>query len=379
MSGSDTNGAPAGASSQGPGVLQSAGPDRFDTSAGEGAAGFTVDGLRYDGRTPDGTPVTLTVHGNTVDVVAGGATGHFSRRDIRVDAAVPGVPRRLHLPDGAMIELEDARAIAAGWPAVRGIQSIADALERRWSATLLAGVVGALALWLVIGKAMPQAAAPVARHLDPAVERVVGERTLATLDRLVAGPSRLDGARKAHVAALVDAFMMGEPDAADYRLEFRGMGGPNAFALPGGIIVVADEMVRFAATDDELMAVLAHEIGHLREHHAVRLVLQQSGVAVLATLVAGDAVGMTFLAAAVPAMLLDAHYSRDFEREADAHAFAQLERHGRSPQAFADVMRRFAADRRTRAPDDPLLRYLSTHPDTEARIRAAEDAARARR
>jgi Zn-dependent protease with chaperone function len=128
--------------------------------------------------------------------------------------------------------------------------------------------------------------------------------------------------------------------------------------------------------DDELLAVIAHELGHLQAHHAVRLVLQQSGVAVLATVLAGDAVGMTFLAAAVPAMLLDSRYSRSFEQEADDYAFGLLARHDISPQVFADVMRRFARDQRTAAPRDPVLRYLSSHPPTEERIERAEQAAR---
>ena len=85
---------------------------------------------------------------------------------------------------------------------------------------------------------------------------------------------------------------------------------------------------------------LAHEIGHVRGRHAMRLVLQSSGVAVLLTALAGDAVGVTFLAVALPTMLLQSGYSRQFEAEADDYAFAHMKRHGVSPQAFADVMRR---------------------------------------
>ena len=85
--------------------------------------------------------------------------------------------------------------------------------------------------------------------------------------------------------------MQNEPDVAGYDLQFRRMGGAERVSLPGNIIVVTDELVKFVHSDDELLAVLAHEIGHLRARHALRLVLQQSGIAVLATVVAGDAVG----------------------------------------------------------------------------------------
>ena len=152
------------------------------------------------------------------------------------------------------------------------------------------------------------------------------------------------------------------------------MAMPNAFALPGRTIILTDEMVEFAQSDDELMAVLAHELGHLDGRHAMRMVLQQSGVAVLVAALAGDAVGMTILAVFVPATLLNARYSRAFELEADDYALDLFRRHDRSRQPFVDVLRRFATDKRTADTRDPLLRYLSSHPATDERVQRAEQA-----
>ena len=55
-------------------------------------------------------------------------------------------------------------------------------------------------------------------------------------------------------------------DGHVYQLEFRHGGyiDANAFALPSGIIVMTDELVELAKSDDELISVLAHEIGHVR-------------------------------------------------------------------------------------------------------------------
>lgn len=336
----------------------------------------TIAGTLFDGRVPLGRAVELTIEANDV-LVAGPdvAPTRVARASVVPDTPVTGVARRLQLPGGIVVETADDAAVSAAWPTPRGPGRIGAALERRWLATLAAGAAGATVLWLVVAFALPLAADPVARTISPEIERAVGQHALATLDRLYAEPSRLPVEQREHVESLLDEFMAGESSVSPWQLEFRRLGGPNAFALPGNTIVVTDELVAFARSDDELLAVLAHEIGHLRERHATRLVLQQSGIAVLATAVAGDAVGMTFLAAAVPAMLLDARYSRAFEEEADAAAIAQLRRHGRSPRAFAEVMRRFAADPRTTQPDDPLFRYLSTHPATEERIRRAEDEA----
>jgi Zn-dependent protease with chaperone function len=134
-------------------------------------------------------------------------------------------------------------------------------------------------------------------------------------------------------------------------------------------------MVKFVDDDDELLAALAHELGHLRHQHAMRLVLQKSGIAVLITAIAGDAAGMTFLAAAMPAALLNASYSRDFELEADRYAYGHLSRHRSSPKVLARLFRRFAQARDTADASDPLARYLGSHPGLEERARLAEEAA----
>jgi predicted Zn-dependent protease len=120
------------------------------------------------------------------------------------------------------------------------------------------------------------------------------------------------------------------------------------------------------------MAVLAHEIGHVRGRHALRLILQDSGVVVLITALAGDAVSMSILAAALPTALLQSHYSRQFEEDADEYAFAHLRRHGYSPQVFADMMRRLQQADRGAKGDAGVVRYFSTHPLTEERIQRAE-------
>ena len=337
---------------------------------------ITIRGELFDGQVARGRPVEITVEADAVRIAGEDvAPIALPRASIVPDTPVTGVARRLHLPAGIVVETADQAGVTAAWPSPPGFGRLGDGLEHYWLATLAAGALGVTVLWLVVAFALPAAAEPVARSISPEIERAIGKHTLATLDQLYAEPTELDAEQRRHVRGLVTAFMRGEDDISPWRLEFRRMGGPNAFALPGNTIVVTDELVTFARNDDELLAVLAHEIGHLRERHATRLVLQQSGIAVLATAVAGDAVGMTFLAAALPAMLLDAQYSRAFEEEADAAAIEQLRRHGRSPKAFADVMRRFAADPRTSEPDDPLFRYLSTHPATEERIRRAEEAA----
>ncbi len=205
------------------------------------------------------------------------------------------------------------------------IARLAYALESRWPAVIASLAATAALVWLIVAVALPRAAEPIARRLSPEVDRFLGQQVLATLDKTVFKPTDLSPDAEEEWRRKFDDFVAGEPGAEHYAIVFRHAGAPNAFALPDGTIVVTDEMVRAVGSDDEFRAVLAHEIGHIRGRHALRLVLQRSGIAVLLTALAGDAVGVTYLAVALPSMLLQSSYSREFEAEADDFAFAQSE------------------------------------------------------
>ena len=136
--------------------------------------------------------------------------------------------------------------------------------------------------------------------------------------------------------------------------------------------MVTDQLVELAASDDELLAVLAHEAGHHEHRHGMRQALESSAVVVVAGFLFGDLSGTASLSVSVPVLLLESGFSRAHEREADVFAFDLLRRTGRSPADFAAIMRRLA-DHHGDAGEGPVS-YLSTHPPSEERIRAAESA-----
>ena len=331
------------------------------------------EGELFDGVRAAGLPVQVEAQGD--DVLIAGAfepTRRIARNEVVADAPVPGVPRLLRLPGGALIETDAHDAVASLWPPKDIISRAAFAIESRWWAVLTGLALTAALVWLIVAFALPLAAEPVSKRISPKVEAYMGKHALALLDRTIFSPSTLGDEETSKRQDAFARFVNGE-DAQSYRLEFRHAGTPNAIALPGGIIIVTDEMVQLTANDAEFLAVVAHEIGHVRGHHAMRLVLQDSGLAVLMTALAGDAVGTTLLAAALPAVLLRTRYSRQFESEADDYAFAMLKRHGQSPQAFADLLRRLSLSEHETEDSHSLRQYLSTHPATEERIRRAEE------
>ena len=94
----------------------------------------------------------------------------------------------------------------------------------------------------------------------------------------------------------------------------------NAFAAPGGHVVVLSGLIDEAKSGDEVAGVLAHEIAHVIHRHPMESLVRAMGLAVLAEALSGDGLGGT------AAMLLAVTaYSREAEAEADATAVALLE------------------------------------------------------
>ncbi|MCI4660265.1 MAG: M48 family metallopeptidase [Neomegalonema sp.] len=100
---------------------------------------------------------------------------------------------------------------------------------------------------------------------------------------------------------------------------------PNAFALPGGHVLILDGLFAQARSPEEVAGVLAHEIGHVKERHGLRNLLRAVGTTGILGLLVGD-FGGGFAAAALMNAAVDASYSREAEREADAYALALLQR-----------------------------------------------------
>jgi predicted Zn-dependent protease len=247
-------------------------------------------------------------------------------------------------------------------------------LERRWGVAVAALVGIVLVSVLTVRYGLPALSGWAASTLPPQADRLIGARTLEVLDRVALQPSGLDAQRQASLQNLFARMTAKLEDGHDYRLELRGGRrlGPNALALPSGIVVMTDELVAIAKHDEEIAAVLAHEIGHVRGRHALRQLIQGAGISILALVVLGDVSSVTALASAAP-VLLQARNSRDFEREADEFARRWLRSAGIPAQRFDDILCRMTRTARGKGVDPPV--FLSTHPATVERAHCQPDAA----
>lgn len=294
---------------------------------------------------------------------------------IAISPRLGSTPRILRLPDGGRIECADSPLLSEwiGAPASR-IEAFADWLERRRLAIATAAVLTVVAMILFVQFGVPRLAQEIAQRMPRTVERHVSGQVIALLERTHFNPSRLPPARQEALQGKFRVLVATEPRSRDMRLEIvRAPGiGPNAFALPDGRIFMTDELVRLTGSDEELLAVLAHEAGHHVHRHGMRQALESSSVFLLAGILFGDVSGSS-LAVSIPAVLLSNGFSRGHEREADAYGFDLLLRRGLSPKAFAAVMRRLS-QRVPAGMEEGPIGYLSTHPPSPERIAAAERA-----
>lgn len=310
----------------------------------------------------------------------------FDRRDVRLEPPLGNAPRFLRLPGERCCEIRDQPALDREWQAWG--DACADEvmgrwlhrLERSWRRVLMAAAMLIVIAWAGYTWGVPWAAKQAAYALPESVLNRLSDETMATFDRLIFEPSVLSEARRLEIQEKFSAFLHAAEDSGRYRLEFRAAPsvGANAFALPSGLIVLTDELVALAESDDEILAVLAHEAGHVRHRHILRSVLQNAAVAVAVTLVTGDVSSATAAAAAAPAFLLQNHFSREFEREADTAAVATMRRAGMQPESLARILLRLEAAHREESPDSDsgesaAWSYISSHPPTAERIEAIRE------
>lgn len=325
-----------------------------------------VTGRYFDGKTSRLHRVTLTVTDGMAHL-SGDVERSAPLASLRVSERARHAARKVSFEDGAWLEVDDRAAFAQLLAGTGHRDTGVVRAQQSWRGVLVAlgvtvGVVVVSYVYL-----LPAAAGWVANTLPVSVERQMGQGVLEVLDRRVLGPTRLPAARQEQLRRQFAALVAPEPDAPTWTLVFRSSRiGPNALALPSGDIVMTDQLVNLLKDDQAVMAVLAHELGHLHRRHLTRRLVQSSAVAAGTWVIFGD---LSAMLTALPTVALDMKYSREAEYEADDYAVAMLRHNGIDPEHMAQAFVKLG-----QASGGQDASYLSSHPATGeriARIRAA--------
>jgi Zn-dependent protease with chaperone function len=336
----------------------------------------------FDGKSARPHPVTLALDGDML--VTSGES--ISRRDslatLRVSEPMGAAPRLISYPDGGHCEVRDHQGLRVLLATSGHCDSVVVRLQDHWRAAVAAVLVTVATLAAGYVWGLPALSESIAMRTPERVVAQLGKSTLDVLDRAALGPSELPEHRQQQ---LREAFARLVTSAGDikpsYRILFRkGQGvGANALALPDGTIVMTDELVKLAADDEEILAVLAHELGHINRRHSLRMLIQGSIVAFVVSWYIGD---VSSVAAGLPTLLLQASYSREHEAESDRYAAAMLRANGISPKRLGEMLQKLerahrkSGDGRHESAETGSSRsgafndYFATHPGTAERIRA---------
>jgi len=135
----------------------------------------------------------------------------------------------------------------------------------------------------------------------------------------------------------------------------------NAFALPGGYIVVFTGLLEQAKSGEEVAGVLSHELNHVLERHGLERIVKQLGVVAVLGIIFGDQQGLAGVMKQVGAELLSLKFGRAQETEADVKGLQLLHRARIDPTGMVAFFQRMSEQEQGR------VEWLSSHPMSAAR------------
>jgi Zn-dependent protease with chaperone function len=330
---------------------------------------------------------TLRLH--TLDQ-AHAASRHFEHAEVEwppvwSSKRAPAVVT-VSLNDAGTLEIDTPQAWQDALTLAGQRPSLTQRMQTHWPVFLGVLLVAAIGLAAFYRYGTPWAATQITRHVPLDWELSLTERAMEQLDQGYLKPSKLLPERQAGLRRQFDALLSRmSPElkrypsyAPRFSLAFRSGMGANAFALPGGTVVMTDALVETAAksglSDDALIGVLAHEIGHVVHRHTTRMLVEQGVLNIGLGVALGDVSSVVSFAST---LLTGLAYRRQHEAEADCFAIALMRQAQLPTGPMADLLLNISAAREGPRKDQPADKakaergsfsgWFSSHPETRQR------------
>lgn len=224
-----------------------------------------------------------------------------------------------------------------------------------WSTALVV-----VAVAVVFG--LPHLSGMAAKLVPPPWEQALGSRVADTFTTV----SCTEPQGRAALDQLVQRLTPDTELPYPLSVEVAPLESVNAFAAPGGQIVILKGLLDAAETSDEVAAVLAHEIAHSLERHPMAGLIRAVGLSLIVSAAIGDVSTAAGIASDLGEHLLSMSYTRHDEATADRLALEMLNDADISPEGFIRFFERLDAE--DHVPDSDLAKLLSSHPSHEDRI-----------
>ncbi|THD85261.1 M48 family metallopeptidase [Aliigemmobacter aestuarii] len=322
--------------------------------------------------TDDGAGLALLAEGAEAEVVW--PLSHVRRLPGEADRGM--LTLTLHHDTGDETPRDPARLVLGDAQMIAWVLAYAPALDRRdlrrgtarRVVTRLAAAAAAFCVLFFV--LLPRLALFLADRIPPETEVVLGQSVKQQIEWLltVDGEQRAltcTGAEGAEALAIMrDRLTIGLdlPYPVDLVVFDHAM--VNAFAAPGGHVVILRGLLDEAETPEEVAGVLAHELGHVAARDPLRAAMRSAGTAGLLSIVLGDFTGAALIAV-MGEHVMNAAYSREAETAADGFAHDLLRTAQVDIAGLADFFDRLDRD------GTGLPEYIATHPQTAGRADAA--------
>ena len=332
------------------------------------------DGSYSDGRTAAMHEVVAQARGDGLHINSktGDFEEHWRYGDVRaIDPPRSDIPFRLTsqtMPD-ARLSVNSAEFVAdlRHQAPQLFLTGLAQPTLRRNIALI---ILALCALGLLLWQGMPHLSAPLA-HLVPAQwAQNIGETYRS---RIISGaPVCNDASGTAALAVMTRRLTNSLSPPLNVDVIVADKAQVNAFALPGGHIVIMRGLLEKAGSSDEVAAILAHEIGHVSHRHPLQMGIHVAGIGMMVDLFTGEGSSLMEMAGEGGGLLLLLNYSRDMEREADAYGRKLMGTAGLSTGAMARFFARLKPEGKKGGNGaENGGGYFSSHPPLEERIDAA--------
>jgi len=333
--------------------------------------GARFTGLLSDGKTAGAKPVSIRIAGGGLELRTD------DDRKTRIWPYMElfsSVPVRSDAPDVLLtLRADGAETLFVNNPTFANVvRSRAPSLSpahRRWQG-LRPGLAAVACVAVLVGSIWAfdlQPSQALARVMPQHARATLGDAVVTSLakDRKVCETP----ASKAALARMTSRLLAATSNPpADVRVLVLDWPLVNAFAVPGGQIVLTRGLIQQAGSPDEVAGVLAHELGHAVEMHPEAGIIRYMGLSAAAQLAFAGSSGTLTNAGVV---LTTLRYSRVAERDADTHALRILKGAGISHKGFADFFERLEGKPPAGQNSDGKfhdMSVLSTHPQTAERI-----------
>jgi len=341
----------------------------------------------FDHRLSQIQHICLDLQQDIVNVIFAGKQYPVRKSKLKLSEPFEHAPCILSFSDGSHCEVHDRADQQTLLDFLDYRPSLVQRWQKQWKWALAAIIVMAGLLLAAREWGVPVVADKIAARLPSRYEQALGAEVMKLLEKSVLSRSHLSDQRIFQAKEAIER-VLPENGRIPLQLEIRNAPdiGANAFALPGGTIVVTDAMIEMLSTGkdrglspagaEELAGVLAHEIGHVEGNHGMRRLVRDAMVTVIAGSLFSDFSSVVSLASAG---VVNMEFSREMETEADDYAIKRMKEAGLSPARLADALERMEKmhKREAAAKDSATKRitqYMSSHPATEdrvARFRAA--------